>query len=332
LPAVCIIPRVIPRAPTDDPQPTRRRGWAFAKQVFKWLLLLGIVGLLAVHADDIDWAGVGRSLAGYSGGSLAMAACYTACAYAVYSCFDLLARRYTHTHLPARTVMTITFISHSLGLNLGFAGVALRFRLYGAFGIDSGTVARIWGLSVMTNWLGFLLLAGVLFAGRFIDTSAGSTVSLVVGAAALQSLGVAFLAATALYLLLCTVAHGRALSVFGQQIFVPKPAIALLQLLLSVANWSLMASVLHVLLRGQIDYPTVLGVLLTSALALAVADVPGGLGVTEAVFVALLGSRIALADLLAALVVYRAVFYLLPLGPALLAYLAIEWRQRTRQA
>lgn len=288
--------------------------------------------MLAQHAHEMDWAGVMRSLADYSSASLMLAGILTACSYAVYSCFDLLARRYTLLLMSTGSVMGVTFISHALGLSLGVAGVALRFRLYGAFGIDSPTVARIWGLSVVTNWLGFLLLAGALFAVKGIDVSPAATENLAIGATALQGLGFAFLVATMVYLFVCATRSSRPFHVFGKPLQVPSLPLATMQLALSMANWLLIAGVLFVLLHQKIDYPTVLGVLLISSLALSIVDVPGGLGVTEAVFLALLGSRMPLAELLAALVVYRAVFYLAPLVPAMLGYMAIEFRRRPRPA
>ena len=56
-----------------------------------------------------------------------------------------------------------------------------------------------------------------------------------------------------------------------------------------------------------------LTVLLTSVMATLIVRVPGGLGVLETVFVALLGYRVPQGQLLAALLAYRGIYYLLPL-------------------
>ncbi|CAN5571453.1 lysylphosphatidylglycerol synthase domain-containing protein [soil metagenome] len=293
-------------------------------------LLVAVIALLADNARHVDWAGVLTSLRNYEASTLALAAALTACSFAVYSCFDLLVRSYTKAHMSVASVMTVTFVSHALGLNLGVAGVALRFRLYGAYGIESAVVARIWGVSIVTNWLGFLVLGGVIFTGQLIALPASSMLGAPIGATAMRGVGLALLAATALYLAGCALAKGRGFFVFGRPITVPSFRFAALQFILSALNWTLIASVMFVLLRGQIDFPTVLGVYLLSAIALSVVDVPGGLGVTEAVFLALLGSRVPITELLAALVVYRAVFYLAPMLPALMAYVAIEMGRRAR--
>jgi hypothetical protein len=52
--------------------------------------------------------------------------------------------------------------------------------------------------------------------------------------------------------------------------------------------------------------------------------VPAGLGVIEAVFVACLGSELGSTSVLAALLSYRAVYYLVPLALALLGYAVAE--------
>jgi uncharacterized membrane protein YbhN (UPF0104 family) len=77
-----------------------------------------------------------------------------------------------------------------------------------------------------------------------------------------------------------------------------------------------------------VEYSAVLGALLLAAVAGAVAHVPGGLGVLEAVFITMLSHRVGQAELLGALLAYRGVYYLAPLGVALCLYLAIESRNR----
>ncbi len=40
----------------------------------------------------------------------------------------------------------------------------MRYRLYSRLGLDSGTITRIFSLSIATNWLRDILLAGVVFS------------------------------------------------------------------------------------------------------------------------------------------------------------------------
>jgi uncharacterized membrane protein YbhN (UPF0104 family) len=63
---------------------------------------------------------------------------------------------------------------------------------------------------------------------------------------------------------------------------------------------------------------------MTSAIAGIWSHVPAGIGVTEVVFLAMLGGRAPESDILAALVVFRAAYYLLPFAFAVLAYIYLE--------
>ena len=85
-----------------------------------------------------------------------------------------------------------------------------------------------------------------------------------------------------------------------------------------------MASVIYQFMPDDITFAMVFAVLLVSAVAGAAAHIPGGLGVIEAVFVALLASQADKPTIIAALFAYRCVFYLAPLALATVAYFIFE--------
>jgi hypothetical protein len=103
---------------------------------------------------------------------------------------------------------------------------------------------------------------------------------------------------------------------------------ALAQLSISCPHWMTMAAVPFALLQGQVDYPTVLSVLLMAAIAGVILHIPAGLGVTEAVFIAMLSHRVPEHQLIGALLAYRALFYLVPLVLGALLYVTVEMRSR----
>jgi uncharacterized membrane protein YbhN (UPF0104 family) len=69
-------------------------------------------------------------------------------------------------------------------------------------------------------------------------------------------------------------------------------------------------------------------VLLVAAVAGVIAHVPAGLGVLEGVFVAFLGPTLGHGQVLAALIAYRALYYLAPLSIAAIAYFVLEAKAR----
>jgi len=289
---------------------------------------LAVLALLAHAARAIDWAQVGRAIAGYSGATLALAALLTAASYLVYSGYDVAARRYAGHHLATGRVVLITAIAYALALNIGalIGGTGFRFRMYSRAGLGLVTISRIVAFSASTNWLGYLLLAGVLFASgtvtvppRFAATTGW-----------LPALGAAMVLASLVYLFACHRLHGRVFHVRGHHFRLPSVPLALVQFALAMVNWSLMAAIIFVLLPAPADYPTVLGAVLFTAVAASLLHVPGGIGVLEAIFVATFAQRIEAAPVLAALLGYRALYYLAPLALAVVAYLLLE--ARTPQA
>src|SRR5690606_16812175 len=90
-------------------------------------------------------------------------------------------------------------------------------------------------------------------------------------------------------------------------------------------NWSLMGLIIFILLpEGGVTYPTVLGILLLSSIAGVITHIPGGLGVLETIFITMLQHQLSKGSILAALIGYRIIYFLIPLAIALIIYLIIE--------
>ncbi|HJR72990.1 MAG TPA: YbhN family protein [Luteimonas sp.] len=296
-----------------------------------FFLFLGVVAVLLFrYARSVDWAGVGRAIAAYDAATLATAAGLSLLSYAIYTCYDIAAKRYAHHDLPAPRVAFIAAVCYAFSLNLGavVGSAGFRYRLYTRSGVPAAAVHRVVAFSVSANWLGYLLLAGLLFVSRSVEPPAGWRVH----AEGLQIFGVAMLALVAAYLFACWRTHGKVMHVRGRHFRLPSPQLALLQMTLAACNWATMGAILYVLLQQQADYPLVLGALLSAAVAMAVAHIPAGVGVLEAVFMALLGAAVAKPELLAALLVYRGIYYLAPLAIAAAAYAIFETRNRRSAA
>lgn len=300
-----------------------RRHRATLKSATTAAVLLGAAALLFDRLRHLEWAEVLRSLHAVAPAAWLAAALLTAASYAIYCSFDLLGKRYAGHRLPGRRVLEVSFVSYAFNLNFGWAGLALRYRLYSLFGQRAGVVARVYAICLGTNWLGFALLAGALLAAGALAVPADGPLG-TLGAGALRVLGVGLLALALGYLALCAFARRREATLLGRRIALPSLPFALGQCALSVANWLLIAAVVAALLPNDLGYAPVLGTTLLGALALMLVDVPAGLGVTEAVFLAALGSRVPAAQLLAGLAAYRLVYFLAPLLPAALVYLGLE--------
>jgi hypothetical protein len=283
------------------------------------LLSLGIA-LLAAKLRSVDWAGVLAVIGDMPARTLLGAIVLALASYAVYCSYDLLGRHQTGHRLTRRQVLIAAFVSYACGLNLGPVGTGFRFRLYMRLGLGAGATAAVWMVTVATNWLGFLVLAGIAFAAGLIPLPAAAPV----GRETLPGIGVAMLVAATMYFTLCGLAANRSWSLRGRRVRLPTLGFALLQCAASVLNWLLIAGVIFVLLQQKVSFAAVLGALLLNALALALVDVPGGLGVLETIFVALLGDQLPTTELLAGLLAYRAIYYLAPLLVAAAVYVGLE--------
>ncbi|MGH8601920.1 MAG: lysylphosphatidylglycerol synthase domain-containing protein, partial [Gammaproteobacteria bacterium] len=129
----------------------------------------------------------------------------------------------------------------------------------------------------------------------------------------------------------CRLAHRRYWKIRGREIGLPSLPLSLNQIALGASNWALMALTVYILLGQRVDYPSVLGALLLGSIAGVITHIPAGLGVLEAVFIALLHHQISKGSLLAALIGYRVIYFLAPLLIAILTYLALEAKAKKLQ-
>ncbi len=303
---------------------TQRPWWPWLKHGVTAVFFVLVVTLLVKQAHTIEWSAVLTSLAHYPVTAAWGAVALAAASFALYSCFDLLGRRYIGHKLSTPTVMMVTFVSYAFNLNLGsmVGGVAFRYRLYSRLGLGNGVIARIMSLSMLSNWMGYVLLAGLVFTVKPPTLPAGWPIT----AFGLRLAGIALLAVAVGYLAFCAMPHRRPLHIRGHTIDRPSMRMAGLQLLMGAGNWLTMSGIIFILLQHRIEFSAVVSVLLLAAVAGVITHIPGNLGVLEGVFVALLSHLMPANDLLAGLVAYRVIYYLIPLGIATLVYLVLETR------
>jgi glycosyltransferase 2 family protein len=319
-------------AASGSPTPWSRlrvwRGWPRwrrrARKFAPWALAAVVLTLVGRQAGTIDWSEVGRSLQQQPKMGLALTAGLSLLSYALFGSYDLVGRRVTAHHVSAPRTVGIAAMCYAFNLNFGalVGAIALKLRLYGRQGLKAGTVARVIGLSIVTNWLGYLALGGTVLA----LAPPPLPPQLQLSETAVRAIGALMVACSAAYLVLCAVRGGRRVRWRRHRFVLPRVGIALWQLAVSSANWALMGVIVWILLQHAVPYPTVLAVLLLAAVAGVVTHVPAGLGVIETVFVASLAGQLGSGPVLAALVSYRAVYYLMPVALAAIGYFWGETR------
>ena len=259
--------------------------------------------------------------------SVLLAVLATIASYGALFGYDLSGLRYVRARVPWRVAALASFCAYALGNTVGFGPLtagAVRYRFYSATGLDPGRIARLILFCVAAPGFG---ITGVAGASLLLDPSRVAALTrlplLVV-----VLVGILCLTGVAAFLCLCG-RRGRPLAVFGQAFELPSLRLALLQLGLAALDITLSASVLWVLLPatpvGFIEFVAIYAV----AIGLATAShVPGGIGVFEAVIMLALGRHLSLDGVAAALLVYRTVYFLGPLGLATLMLGGAELQRR----
>lgn len=305
--------------------------WRLAKKLLTWLFFIAVIVLLVVYAKKVDWEEVWKVIRDYNRVALLSAVGLVVVSYLIYGCYDPLARFYCGHKLAKRQVMLVSFICYAFNLTLStwVGGIGMRYRLYSRLGLPGSTITRIFSLSITTNWLGYILLAGVIFTAGVVELPDHWYVD----QTTLRILGIGLLMIIAVYLWFCAFAKHRHMTIKGQKLVLPSWKFALTQMLISSVNWMVMGAIIWLLLGQSVNYFFVLGVLLVSSIAGVIVHIPAGIGVLEAVFIALLaGEHTSKGTIIAALLAYRVLYYFIPLLLALICYLLLESQAKKLRA
>jgi phosphatidylglycerol lysyltransferase len=261
--------------------------------------------------------------------SLVGAAALTAGSYLTLTLYDWLGVMYVGKPVSfARTALT-SFIAYAFGHNLSlaaFTGAAVRYRLYSSEGLTAVDVATIVSMCALTTAIGVSVLAG----GALLVAAPGVS-ALHLGHLWSRLAGLVLLGWVLGYVAWASRAR-EPLALGAWALKPPGAPIAVAQVAVAVADLSLSAGVLYLLLPADADmrFVTFAGIYAVAIVGGIASQVPGGLGVFEAILLLAL-PQLPAPQLLGALLAYRGVYYLAPLTAAALALAAQELsRQRPR--
>jgi len=276
------------------------------------MLALGLValhGLLSqVHLRDIRAA-----FHRIEDGRLILALLLTGISYGALTLYDFIALRVIGRPLPWRTAALASFCSYTLSHNLGLSlltGGSARYRIYTAAGLGGGDVARVIALASLCFWSGVFMMAGLAMMVHPTPILLGA---LHVPIAMQRMAGGGIVALMLAGLLL--MGRGRPLpGLFGWHFMLPSRGQMVAQIGVACIDLAAASAALYVLVPGTDAtlYPAFFLGYALAIIAALVSHVPGGVGIFEAVMIATL-PHIDRSGLLAALIAYRAIYYLIPL-------------------
>ena len=254
----------------------------------------------------------------------------TVAGYAVFAAYDLVALRHLERSLSLGRVILSSFIGAALANNapLSFlVGGSVRYRLYSSWGLPPKDTTSLVLLNVLTYSLGLATAAALAF------TLEPNVVPHVLHLPFLSTRPLGWAAAAGILAYLAWSASRKRLQI-ARWSFAPLPFMtSLVQIAVSLGDWILSGAALFVLLPGShpVAFFGFFGLFILSQIAALIAQLPGGLGVFEAVMLATLVPPMSASALFGALLVYRAVYFFLPLivAIALLGTREIlRWRGR----
>jgi phosphatidylglycerol lysyltransferase len=291
---------------------------------------LGVLalGFAALHhlAQTVNFHDVRLAFHAIPSMSLGLALLLTTVSYLALTLYDVFALRVIGRPLPWRTAALASFTSYTLSHNLGLAlltGGSARYRIYSAAGLDGSDIARVIAIASAAFWSGVVVIAGVALIVHSGPLMVGT---LALPASLAPITGAAILALAAL-LMIVLARRPTVLKLWRWSIPLPTPGQALAQIGIAVLDLTAASAALFVLVPvlAPAAFPAFLFAYALAIIVAVVSHVPGGIGIFEAVIVATVpGDR---ATLLAALIAYRVIYYLLPLAIAA-AMLAIHEGRR----
>lgn len=240
--------------------------------------------------------------------------------YLVLTAYDALSLRYVKRRVAYPKIALASFIGYAFSYNLGFplvTGSAVRFRFLSHWGLSAVEITKVIAFNGISFWLGFWLLGGVFMVIEPLELTALGGLS----KGAVRALGTAVLAAGVAYVVSIALRR-RPIYVRGIELPMPSLRLATAALLVAWLDWILAGTVLYVLLPKQaaVSYPMFMDIFFMAQVVGLVSHVPGGLGVFETVLLSLFPGEVAAPAVLASLLAYRVIYYVLPFFLSLLLF------------
>jgi len=247
--------------------------------------------------------------------------------FIILGSFDFLGLRYFgDKKLHPLKIYWSSIICYAFTLNLGafVGGLGLRYRIYRGWDVPLGTITKIILFSTLGNWIGHVLLISITML--FFPDKVEALTSLPTWG--IYAIGVLGSCAIILYFVLC---FRRTEITFKSEKFIfPPITLACLQLFLSLIQWTLLALIINVLIihiGSNADFYQILFTYLLTGIAGVLTHIPAGLGVHETIFLKM-NFDISPSDMIAVLIAFRLLYYLIPLLIAAPGYFILELYQK----
>jgi uncharacterized membrane protein YbhN (UPF0104 family) len=312
----------------DGPAQTPHRSIGQFLAVAFSLAIAGFsIYILGRTVSGVSWSALRHAIAATSAEQIAAAALFTSLSYLALTGYDGLALRQLKIRVPYKTTSLASFTSYAISFTLGFPLITagtVRYWIYSQVGLTASKVASLTVIAGVTYWFGSIFVLGAGLAFHATAISAINRLFPILN----MLMGLAIIGAVLAYLAWVTIRR-RDVSFKGFRLELPGPSLSLGQITLGVIDQSAAAAALYVLLPSheQLDYFTFAATYVFACILGVASNAPGGIGVFEAAM--LKAVPVASGEaLLASLVLFRVIYYLVPFLFALAVLGAHEWFHR----
>lgn len=286
-----------------------------------WGFLLFGIALWLLHKELADYHidEIYDTLFSVDANTLVGTLILTVIGYVVLACYDVLALRTMKKNLKLGQMMLASFtgfaVSNSTGHAL-IAGGSLRYRFYSNWGVGALDVAKVSLYSTFTYFLGVAVL--------WLSTAFYPSTNTLIPSRLVTLVALAFLAVYIGWIL-----SKRSIRLKEFELTPPSLKLGLIQILLGTVDAFLAVAVLFLFMDAYatVSWVDVVRAYIVAQLAGLFSQIPGGIGVFEGGFLALMPRSVEAHQALSALVMFRIVYYFLPLVAAGLGLLLYEARQ-----
>jgi glycosyltransferase 2 family protein len=319
-----------------------RIGWRRLGIAASLLIVAFAITTLVRTLKGVDTGVILTALTEISPHRIALAALCVIGAFCTLTFYDFFAlRTIGKKHVPYRIAALSSFTSYSIGHNIGatvFTGGAIRFRIYSDYALSAVDVAKVCFLSGLTFWLGNTFVLGI---GMAVHPEAASAMDQLPSSIN-RLLALGAVAAVVSYFVWLTLGESRReLGQNGWKVMLPSAPLTLVQILIGVVDLGFCAMAMYLLMPMQphIDFISLAVVFILATLLGFASHAPGSIGVFDAAMLVAL-PQFGREELLATLVVFRILYFMIPFGIAISIMgarefwlsVALPWQERRRAA
>lgn len=305
-------------------------------QYITGLVALGVLiaagWVLRGKVGDLEFGQIWERLHRTSWSDIGVSLVCTAGAYLVLTIYDSTAFEYIRRPMRLTRIMYVSFVAYAFSHNIGVGAVSggsVRYRFYSRWGVSTYDIATVIIFGGMAYMLGIVAVAGIIMVVNADHLAA----VLGLPSAAAKAVGVVAVMIGSAYLIWSLI--GRpAFTLKGRRFQPPSIRIGLKQVTTACLEWGFASAALFFLLPDDIgvNYWHFVGIYVIGYVAGMMSQAPGGIGVFEAALLLMLPEEAPKEAVLAAVLAYRALYFLLPFVIALCMMGASEARGVARAA